>query len=83
VSGSAAGGLVGRRALSPRVLRPLLVRFEGCGVDFSSMGSDGRLSAVSSCSVWCAETIGTDPDEDMAALPLALLDRLVDGAGGS
>lgn len=67
VEGLSASGA----AFEGLVLRPPLDRFEGCGVDFSSIGSDGGLSSVSACSP--AGAIGTDPDEDMAALPLAFL----------
>ena len=68
-------------ALEGLLLRPLLDRFEGCGVDFSSIGSDGGLSLVSAYSGVGAA--GTDPDEDMTALPLAFLALVAGGAGGS
>lgn len=60
-------GLGCRRELSGPLLRPPLVRLEGCGVDFSSMGSDG----------------GPEEDITAAALPFALLERVLGWGGGS
>lgn len=77
VEGVSASGA----AFKGLLLRPALVRFEGCGVDFSSIGSDGGLFSVSASS--CVGAIGTDPDEDMAALPLVFLALVAGGAGGS
>lgn len=75
-----------RRELSAPLLRPPLLRLEGCGVDFSSMGSDGGLFSVSASPR--GRALGTDPVEDMAAaaaaaLPFALLERVFGCVGGS
>jgi hypothetical protein len=56
-----------RRELSAPLLRPPLLRFDGCGVDFSSMGSDG----------------GPVEDMAAAALPFVLLERVFGCVGGS
>jgi hypothetical protein len=58
----------------PPLLRVAFRRDEGCGVlILSSAGSEGWLCGVSKESSWGATD--TDPAEDMAALPLAFLER--------